>query len=220
MKCWAEQYCKGYPKLCNQFCDAYVLLEIYYKHSNIPLRYQYPQELIVEKEDKPIYEAIGKIIENVGEWVEEGNSLYLFGKNKGTGKTSLACAIANAYIRYRVKNNPDLGPVVYFIKTAKFLEEIRLQFNNPTPDFPSKLELIENVELLIMDDIGAEKPSDWVRERLLNVIDQRYSNMKSTIYTSNLSIVQLAENLHDRIADRLRDCTILEFKGNSKRGMK
>lgn len=219
MKCWAELFCKGAPKLCNVFCDGFVLLNIWYKQSNIPVRYQYPQELIVEDVDSAVYECISNISKNIGEWVESGNSLLLYGNNKGTGKTTLACSLANTYMRYCAKNKVTLDPVVCFIKTAKFLENMRKQFTTPTDDFIVSLKTIETVDLLIIDDIGAEKPSDWVREQLLNLIDERYSNMKTTIYTSNYSISQISENLHERIADRLNACTKLQFKGKSKRGM-
>lgn len=219
MKCWVENSCKGYPKSCNQFCEGYVILEVAYKQSNIPLRYQYPQQLIVDADDEIVYSKIKSIMDNIGDYVERGHSLLLYGDHKGNGKTSLACALANAYIKHRVKTKMTLEPVVYFIRTAKFLEEMRKQFNEPTIEFPTKLKMIETVDLLIIDDIGAEKPSDWVREQLLNIIDERYSNNRTTIYTSNFSIPQIEENLHGRIADRLNDCEKLQFKGKSKRGL-
>ena len=130
----------------------------------------------------------------------------------------MACAIANKYIR-AMASQTTLDPVVHFIKTAKFLEEMRNQFTNPTPDWPTRMHMIETVPLLIVDDIGAEKPSDWVRERLLNIIDERYSNNLSTIYTSNCTKQQMIENLHERVYDRIKDAKAFEFKGASWRGI-
>jgi len=217
-KCWAEKYCKGYPEKCNKFCDGYVILEILYSQSNIPKRYQYPQHLIVEDIDLDVFSRIEHILNNIHKWVDNGNNLLIYGENKGNGKTSLACAIANYYIRYRAKNLVTYEPVVYFIKSAKFLEDLRRQYDNPDPAFPKIMELIETVPLLIIDDIGAEKPSDWVRERLLNIIDERYSNNLSIIYTSNCSLNELAVNLHGRIADRIKESEVLHMKSTSKRG--
>lgn len=220
-RCWADKYCKQHGKPgCNQFCNGYVVLEILYKHSNIPKKYQYPQILITDPQDKNVYDEIYEILSgDIVSWVNSGNSLLLWGENKGNGKTSLACAVANKFIR-AMASQTTLDPVVHFIKSAKFLEEIRQQFNTPTIEFPERLKMIETVPLLIIDDIGAEKPTDWVRERLLNIIDERYSNNLSTIYTSNCSLTEIHENLHGRIADRLKEAKSLHFQGTSKRGAK
>lgn len=218
--CWAAQYCKRYNMPdCNETCDGYTVLQILYNQSNIPKKYQYPQKLITEGPDEKNYNYVIDIINgDIVKWVNNGNSLLLWGKKKGNGKTSLACAIANKYIREMASRTTDFEPVVYFIKTAKFLEDLRQQFNNPDPEFPRIQKLVETVPLLIMDDIGAEKPSDWVRERLLNIIDERYSNNLSTIYTSNCDYNTLVLNLHDRIADRIKEAVCLEFVGDSWRG--
>lgn len=217
--CWAMNYCRKFdtPE-CNQFCNGHVVLEILYNQSNIPKKYQYPQMLNTDPVDKEIFDYIYGILSgDMVQWVKAGNSLLLWGENKGNGKTSLACAIANKYIR-SMASQTTLDPVVHFIKSAKFLEEIRQQFNNPTDEFPRRMKIIEEIPLLIIDDIGAEKPTDWVRERLLNIIDERYSNDRSTIYTSNCSLFEINENLHGRIADRLKDAKSLNFRGGSKRG--
>jgi len=166
-----------------------------------------------------VYQELLNIMSNdIVSWVNSGSSLLLWGERKGNGKTTMACAIANKYIR-EMASKTTLEPVVHFIKTARFLEETRQQFNNPTPEWPERMKLIETVPLLIIDDIGAEKPSDWVRERLLNIIDERYSNNRSIIYTSNCTRQQMLDNLHDRIYDRIRDAKSFEFKGPSWRGV-
>ena len=220
LRCWADKYCKqvGQPG-CNNFCAGYVILEILYKQSDIPKRYQYPQILRPDEIDEDVYNYIYKIITgDVVEWVKDGNNLLLWGENRGNGKTSLACGVANKYIREMVHIS-NFEPVVYFIKTAKFLEDLRHQYSNPTLDFPNRLKIIENVPLLIIDDIGAERPNDWVRERLLTIIDERYSNNRSIIYTSNCSLAELHESLKGRISDRINDAKSLHFRGTSKRGI-
>lgn len=217
IECWAgrSDFCRKYPN-CDTFCEIRVILEGIYAQSNIPLKYQFYQKLIPDPEDRPNYVIVREIVDKVDNWVKTGNHLLLWGTNKGNGKTSIACAIAGAYIRKNAYLS-NLDPIVYFIKTSKFLEELRNQMDNPTKDFPHKLKLIEKVPLLIIDDIGAEKPTDWVRERLLDLIDERYGNNRSTIYTSNCSLGTISLNLHDRIADRISSCQSLNFLGHSKR---
>ena len=73
--------------------------------------------------------------------------------------------------------------------------------------------------LLIVDDIGAEKPSEWVRERLLSFINTRVSNELTTIYTSNLSLERLREKMGDRIVSRIIGSTKeIELVGRDQRG--
>lgn len=218
-ECWAGQYCRktGQP-VCNEFCSGYVILDTLYRQSNIPKRYQRPIKIKASSCDRDAHTELIKIRDNIVEWVNSGKNLMLWGETKGNGKTTWACALASAYIRSMVYTT-NLEPVVYFIKTAKFLEEIRSQFENPTPEFPETLKLVENVPLLIIDDIGAERTTEWVRERLLNIIDERYSNNRSTIYTSNCSQSQLIETLHGRIIDRIKDAKSLQLTAASWRGV-
>lgn len=218
-ECQVAKYCKKAPKWCDEFCSGKVMFDIIYKHSNIPVRYQYPKELVIEGIDEKVYMRVADINSKADEWVLNGNSLLLWGDNKGTGKTTLACSVANAFARHYI-DRYKMEPIMYFIKSAKFLEDVRKQFNNPDPAFQHIMELVETVPLLIIDDIGAEKASDWVRERLLNLIDERYSNNRSTIYTSNCSLGQISESLGSRLADRLKEAECLQFKGTSKRGIK
>jgi len=218
-KCQIEAYCKKAPKGCDQFCEGAVMFDILYKQSNFPVRYQYPKELLIDSIDEVVYGRVSEIMDNVEDWVKKGNSLLLWGDSKGTGKTTLACALASKYARETI-NGYKMEPVMYFIKSAKFLEDVRKQFSDPDPAFGTVMNLVETIPFLIIDDLGAEKTTEWVRERLLNLIDERYSNNRTTIYTSNCSLGQISETLGTRISDRLRDCEVLQFRGNSKRGVK
>ena len=67
----------------------------------------------------------------------------------------------------------------------------------------AKIEALRNVPLVVLDDIGAERPSEWVRERLLTIINARYDNELATIFTSNLTPAELNEPLGARIASRV-----------------
>jgi DNA replication protein DnaC len=60
-------------------------------------------------------------------------------------------------------------------------------------------------ELLMLDDLGAEKHSEWVREQLYRLIDERYGVNRLLIVSTNESYESLANNLDDRIASRLFD---------------
>ena len=58
-------------------------------------------------------------------------------------------------------------------------------------------------ELLVIDDVGAEKVSDWSRQMFYTLIDRRYREMSQTIITSNLDLDKLAEIIDERISSRI-----------------
>lgn len=81
----------------------------------------------------------------------------------------------------------------------------------------SEMQILEkylDVDLLVVDDIGVGKKSDWAYDVFYFLINYRYENLKDTIITSNLSLEELATNWHDdRITSRIsRMCKIAEKK--------
>jgi DNA replication protein DnaC len=65
----------------------------------------------------------------------------------------------------------------------------------------------ETAPILILDDLGAEKISDWVREQLYIIINRRYENMLPTIVTTNCTTAELVERLGERTVSRLIEMT-------------
>jgi DNA replication protein DnaC len=71
---------------------------------------------------------------------------------------------------------------------------------------------------LLLDDLGAEKSTDFVREMIGALIDRIYRDDKLLIVTSNLDLNALAQKLDDRVADRLVEmCLAIKFTGGSYR---
>ena len=123
----------------------------------------------------------------VGKFAEltSGQGLVLTGKS-GTGKTHLACAIANSLKdKYRVK----------FAYVPTLLERMR--------QGTVELEPLLNADLLILDDIGSERESAWTTERLLIIVDGRLTNCKPTIYTTNFETSDFDKRLGMRLASRV-----------------
>ena len=85
----------------------------------------------------------------------------------------------------------------------------------------SETEIINNLSeanILILDDLGAEKSSEFALQSLYVIIDQRYSEIRPTIITSNLSLGEIAEKVGDRIASRIAGmCKVIELKGKDRR---
>jgi DNA replication protein DnaC len=136
----------------------------------------------------------------VERWAAEGEgSLYLFGR-WGTGKTGLAVAAFRQRLELRgcdglFRTSPDL------------LESIRATFDRATggPTSSQVTDAVKTVTLLLLDDLGAEKLTEWVEERLYMILNYRYDRASATIYTSNLDLQQIGKRLSQRIAWRIKE---------------
>ena len=139
------------------------------------------------------------------------NQGLLFWGNPGTGKTFAAACIAN-YLLDR------LQPVV-MTSFVKLISE--LQTNRDGEDEESIIRRMNRASLLIIDDLGAERSTDYALEKVYNIIDSRYRTRKPMLLTTNLSLQQMQSTQdirYGRIYDRVFEvCYPVEFKGQSWR---
>lgn len=104
----------------------------------------------------------------------------LFHGPYGVGKTHLAIAILKAVIR-------KCGAKGYFFETPELLRQVRNTYNNSVDETEmGVLGPVLHAELLVLDDLGTEKTSEWVQETLGLVVNTRYNARRPTIFTSNL----------------------------------
>lgn len=204
-KCWADDTCKK-PHKCSEFCPGYVLLKALYLQSNMPPIYQYDFSINVDKRDIEAFKVLKDYRDDVINNVERGRGLYIHGKNTGTGKTSAACKIMNTYFK-KMAFRSNLNCLGVFINVPVFLEDIRKSFDGDKEEIESLIDRLMDAPLAIFDDIGAEKPSDWVRERLYTMINERVVKGFANIFTSNMSLKELEEVLGHRISSRIHGTT-------------
>ena len=118
----------------------------------------------------------------------------------GVGKTHLATAILRGLI--------EKGVICLFFEFGALLKEIQNSFNPVSQT--SELNVLAPVyeaEVLVLDELGASKPTDWVRDTMMQIIGTRYNNSRLTIFTTNYLDARRAladETLEDRIGARLR----------------
>jgi DNA replication protein DnaC len=129
---------------------------------------------------------------------EDSKGIRLTG-NYGCGKTHLTASIIHRLAEQ------GIGGV--FVVVPELLRAIRKGYNSPNEDADKLVQLTEEAPLLVLDDLGAEKPSDWVREQLYVIINRRYENMLPTIVTTNCSTQELVDRVGQRTVSRLIEMT-------------
>lgn len=147
----------------------------------------------------------------------KSNSLFITG-NIGTGKTHLAASIANELI----KN----GQPVIFGTLINLLTEVKDSYSIDG-EYESKIiNKYSKIGLLIIDDLGKERPSEWTLEKLFTIINNRYENNLPVIITTNYNRKKLRERLAcnknyeiaDSIISRLYEmCKGINIAGKDKR---
>lgn len=128
------------------------------------------------------------------EFKKQGRGLFISSRTKGSGKTFLACCIANEVLK-----NHDIS--VKFVTVSDYLEIIK------DKDKKDLISEILNCSLLILDDIGVETDKqEWINNALFRLVDSRKNRMLPTIYTSNYAMDKLPGE--ERITERVIECSV------------
>lgn len=147
-------------------------------------------------------------VENFDEMKKTGKGLLLYG-GVGTGKTYAAASIANALI--------DKGVSAMVTNFARISNKLQERFEKKQ----AYLDNLNKFDLLVLDDLAAERSTEYMQEIVYNVIDARYRAGLPMIITTNLSLetIKNPPNATDnRIYDRiLEKCFPVEVKGKSHR---
>ena len=164
----------------------------------------------IYKDDKlriPIIKYFKEFIDNYNNEIKP-RGMYLYG-SFGSGKTYLIAALFNEMAKRGVKSI-----MVYY---PKLLGDLKSSFQT---DYAERIDSLETIPLLLLDDIGAENVSNWSRDDVLGpILQYRMENHLPTFFTSNLSLTELEKNLSittsgvdkvkaRRIIDRIKQLTV------------
>ncbi len=167
-------------------------------NSVIPARYRG-----VSFDRPPVTEIDRDAVNAVRDWtdsldknLEEGNGLWLMG-DTGTGKTTLAMLVSTMTLK--------AGHSVAIYSLPKLLARIRATFDAAAGEesYSEFFERLCDVDLLHIDDLGAEKQTEWVLEQLYSLINERYERQRSIVVTTNLQQHELEAQIGERTVSRL-----------------
>ena len=139
------------------------------------------------------------------------DSLFLRG-DVGRGKTHLSSAIANAVLAG--------GKTVIYKRAADLFDMIRrYKYEESTQRWHEVLDQLISCDLLVIDDLGAERTTDFVTEQLVLLLEERNYRNKPWIINSNLKLSQIQDSYNTRVSDRIMDraTAILLERPNSYR---
>ena len=159
-------------------------------------------------------EAVGrasKFIDDIDSNLAAGRGLWLFG-DTGTGKTTLAMLVS--------KMATEEGHSVAIYSLPKLLARIRRTYDGEagSDSYSAFFERLTAVDLLHIDDFGAEKRSDWVLEQLYSLVNERYEDERSIMLTTNLAVDKLEDQIGGRTVSRLTEtCEQIPLFGADRR---
>lgn len=220
-KCWFYSSCNH--KDCeNTFCIKKYKLDFLYTNSLLTTSQREKTRLYVEQNgtDYTEYVKLANIEKNIVSFVQDGTNLFIYSANPGTGKTSWAIRLIQAYLNI-IWPGSDLVCRALFISVPRLLIAIKENIATKNDYATFVKENILEADLVVWDDIGAQLGTEFENNQLLSFIDSRIAAGKANVYTSNLNKTQLMATIGDRLTSRVFNLsTVVQFQGTDKRGVK
>lgn len=180
---YLASFCVGYEKLEKAISLAGIKKE--YRNANL-------HNYVVDADNQNYADTLRALLANAVGFVESGTNLALINKGKGTGKTWTANAVLNEFI-YKTCRDPKWfdfeNPIGLYVKFGTWANKQRDAIGMNDEDLryhaAREIQKMKEVPLLILDDIGSGRITDFIRDLTYDIVDYRKEEQKSTIFTSN-----------------------------------
>ena len=161
--------------------------------------------------DPTMVRQVRRFAERIDDHLDRGEGLCFVG-DVGTGKTTLAMLVSKAAL--------EAGRSVAIYSLPRLLTTIRTTFNDGAVHSHAELlDKLAAVDLLHLDDLGAENSSPWVLEELYSIVNTRYEEQRSIVVTTNLGRDELRDQIGERTVSRLAEmCLDVPVFGHDTRG--
>ncbi len=161
----------------------------------------------IERANPHVVREVRQYIRTIAEQLDAGRGLWFTG-DVGTGKTTLAMLISKAAM--------EAERTVAIYSLPRLLAQLRDTYQDNAPYSLNELiDRLSAVDLLHVDDVGAEQSSPWVLEQLYTIVNTRYEEGKAILLTTNLVTKHGDEALREQIGDRTVS-RVYEICGDAK----
>lgn len=227
---YRKDKCAGCTKLCPHRVSMHGLDGDGGRAANAGLPLDYRYVTIDNSPARESHKDIYAVLERYVKTFDSGDtkSLYLWSESPGTGKTTTASALLNAWIAQDYLGSIKRGEQPSQVSAVFFdVNEFQTSYNLATMTndvdamkrLGGRIKRVQGAAFAVVDDIGVRTATEAFRSYVHAVINHRVTNGLPTVYTSNLPIKEMANVFDDRLYDRIRDqCGEIHFPGGSKRG--
>ena len=163
----------------------------------------------VTEMDSAVVRMARDFAHSIDEQLNAGRGLWFMGP-VGTGKTTLAMLVSKAAL--------EAGRSVAIYSLPRLLNEIR-DTHRAERSHIDLLDRLTAVDLLHIDDVGAERKNEWVLEELYSIVNARYEEERSMVITTNIrDDRELCEQISERTVSRLMEmCDQVPLSGTDQR---
>lgn len=216
--CFYKDYCSLFgTNECSSSCIKYLEINNLLVKSKIPERLQKPIQLTPPEEDRQAFAFLTKYAQDMKQNVQNGKNIVLYSSNTGNGKTSWAIKLMINYFN-QIWNGNGFRTRGIFVHVPTYIADKK----NSISDGSSSISELERdmrlADLIVLDDLGTNKMTEYDISLLTSLIDSRIINGKSMIVTTNCNKQELTNILGARIADRIYNTSVtVTFKSKSKR---
>lgn len=229
--CWYRNFCQNVDSVhCVDVCPPFYEMKHLFEQSGIPENLFGTISLQPDDIDLSAFMELKSIKDNIKDFIQTGQNLYIWGAATGNGKTSWSIKLLQSYF-HAIHSGNGLKPRGFFIHTPSFLIDCKHHFDNRNSMDYKMIQITDyqgsdlltmtnllNIDVIVWDEIGPTNLSQYEYATLLSILDQRCLRGKSNIFTSNLSIQKLEDKLGNRIMSRMsNDLKVIELRGFDRR---
>ena len=150
--------------------------------------------LSIERANPHVVREVRQYVRTIGDQLDAGRGLWFTG-DVGTGKTTLAMLISKAAM--------EVDRTVAIYSLPRLLAQLRDTYQDKAQFSLNELiDRLSAVDLLHVDDVGAEQTSPWVLEQLYTIVNTRYEEGRAILLTTNLVTIDGDDALREQIGDR------------------
>ena len=160
--------------------------------ANIPPRWREVTFDTLDPHIQPVAQRLAR--EYAAGFSKQSLSLVFYSPGNGTGKTTLAACVIN-YVLH------ELRRPVMFAKARDVMLDIRKTFSDRYETEAEVLDKVSYVDLLLLDDVGVDRPSEWIKSTYWTLMDRRYDWMLPVVVTTTKPLEGRGEILADRIGE-------------------